>query len=422
MTELRVCLLMESFYPIIGGGETHARSLAKGLTERGVPIVVVTLRIQPDLPAKEICDGYELYRVGSGRSRWKGMEPVYKKLQVLRDRYDVIYVSGFRTLGVPAVFVGHRQGKPVVLESLNNGELSGFYFDPGLKALGLSHVSLAFSAVNSLRRTVLRRADHFVAIAASVRREYVENGVPAKKVTLIPYGVDLNRFRPASAEDKKSLRRKLKLPQPARIVCFVGRLVSWKGPLTLLQAWRQVVKARSGGLDGIAGPELLVFLGAGGSDQRNCEAEARRFVMEAGLGESVRFEGDVCNVEDYLRAADIFAFPTRGDSFAIAVLEAMACGLPVVTTQIAGLADYVHHEINALAVEPGDVNQVQTALQRLLSDAELRARLGEAAAPTAQNYSQERSIERRLELFRKLASGKRSTGETLTTEVESESR
>src|SRR6266545_7688938 len=148
MIEPHVCLVFESFCPIVGGGETHGRTLVKGLTQRGIPNLVVTLRVQPDLPAKETREGNELYRVGSGRNRWRGIAPVYKQLQALRDCYDVIYVSGFRTLGIPAVLVGQRYHKLVVLESQNNGELSGAYFGPGLRSLGLSHNTRLISFAN----------------------------------------------------------------------------------------------------------------------------------------------------------------------------------------------------------------------------------------------------------------------------------
>jgi glycosyltransferase involved in cell wall biosynthesis len=412
-SQLRVCLLFESFYPVIGGGEAHGRVLAKGLADRGVRTLVVTLGSCSNLPAHERFEGYDLYRVGRSRNRWKGMGAAYRKLRALADHYDVIYVSAFRTLGLPAVLVGNFRRKPVVLESQNNGELSGSYFEPGLKVFGLSHRSPVFRPVNSLRKSLLHWADHFVAVAESIKREYLEHGVPPEKVTLIPYGVDLKRFRQASVEEKADLRRRLGLPLGAAIVCFTGRLVTWKGPLTLLQAWRQVVNHHSGRQETPgASPSLLLFLGAGGLDQHNCEDEARRFVTECGLGESVRFEGDVHNVDDYLRAVDIFAFPTRDDTFPVAVLEAMGCGLPMVVTQIAGLADYVRHEVNALAVPPGEVDPVRNALRRLLGDPELCGRLGEAAARTAQHFSRERNIERHLKLFRKLVGGVVQSTET----------
>ncbi len=412
-SQLRICLLSESFFPVIGGGEAHGRVLAKGLADRGVPTLVVTLRSRPDMLPHERFEGYDLHRVGSGRSRWKGIGPAYRELRAQRDRYDIIYVSGFRTLGMPAVLVGNSRRKPVILESQNNGELSGFYFDSGLKAFGLSHRSPLFWPVNFLRKTVLRRADHFVAVAESIKHEYLKNGVPPEKVSLIPFGIDLKRFRPPSGGEKVYLRRRLRLPVGARIVCFTGRLVTWKGPLTLLEAWREVVNPRGGSCYHAAGsPNLLLFLGAGGSDQHNCEAEARRFVTDHDLAGSVRFEGDVHNVEEYLRAADIFAFPTYEDSFAIAVIEAMASGLPVVTTQIAGLADYVRDEVNALAVLPGEAGPLRNALRRLLGNPDLCARLGNAAAITAQDYSRERNIDRHVELFRKLAGGGAKSAKT----------
>lgn len=406
--QLRVCLLFEGFYPMIGGGAAHGRVLAKGLADRGVRTLVVTLRTRPNLPLHERFEGCDIYRVGRSRSRWKGMASAYRILGALADHYDVIYVSAFRTLGVPAMLIGHLHRKPVVLESQNNGELSGSYFDPGLKALGLSHHSFVFRPVNSLRSALLRQVEHFVAVAESIKREYLDHDVSPEKITLIPHGVDLSRFRPPSRDEKMDLRRRLGLPMEARIVCFTGRLVAWKGPLTLLEAWRQIMNHHSVGREATAAsPNLLVFLGAGGSDQDNCEHEAGRFVADHGLRDSVRFEGDVNNVEDYLRAVDIFAFPTQNDSFGIAAMEAMACGIPVVATQIAGLADYVRDEVNALAVLPGEVDLLRNALRRLLGDPDLCRRLGNAAAITAQDYSREQNIERHLELFRNLARNNR---------------
>jgi glycosyltransferase involved in cell wall biosynthesis len=415
--QLRVCLLFESFYPVIGGGEAHGRVLAKGLADRGVRILVVTLRSRSDLALYERFEGYDIYRVGRSRNRWKGMASAYRKLRAMADYYDVIYVSAFRTLGVPAVLIGYFHRKPVVLESQNNGELSGSYFDAGLKVLGLSHRSPVFRPLNALRRTLLGQAEHFVAVAESIKREYLHHGVSQQKIILIPYGVDLARFRPPLGDEKIALRRRLRLPLGARIVCFTGRLVTWKGPLTLLEAWRQIMNHHSVRREATAAsPNFLVFLGGGGSDQHNCEAEALRFVTDRGLGDSIRFEGDIDNVEDYLRAADVFAFPTTDDTFPIAVLEAMSCGLPMVVTKVAGLADYVRDEINALAVPPGEVDPVRNALSRLLADPELRERLGKAALISAQDYSRERNIERHLELFRNLARNNRAVHRYRTTD------
>jgi hypothetical protein len=80
----------------------------------------------------------------------------------------------------------------------------------------------------------------------------------------------------------------------------------------------------------------LVLVGEGGGDQQACEEELRRSVAIHNLATSVRFTGAVDNVEDWLRAADIFAFPTHDEAFGLSLVEAMACGLPAVSTRVGG--------------------------------------------------------------------------------------
>ena len=391
---LRVCVVTESYYPVVGGTETHLRGLVAGLQARGIQPLVVTLRCRPELSRHEVLDGAEVYRVSRGYHRWRALPAVWRTLRRLRRHYELIYVGGFRALGLPAVLAGRHAQKPVVLRAANNGEFSGAFFDPALRRLGLSHESPVVRSVNGLRQRVLREADCFVAIAKSLQVEFERGGVPPDRITTIPNGVDSIRFSPAPPEEKAALRRRLSLPRDGIIACFTGRLVRWKGPLDLLAAWGDSQAAARG---------TLLFLGAGGADMDNCEAAAQEFVTKRGLRGSVRFVGDVTNVEDYLRAADLFALPTYNDAFPNAVLEAMGTGLPVITTRVAGLADYAADGVNALCVQPGDVRGLCVCLNRLLADDALRARLGQAARETAREFSMDRAVDRHARLFRSLA-------------------
>jgi glycosyltransferase involved in cell wall biosynthesis len=380
---------MESYYPVLAGPEVLMRGIVSVLVSAGVSVTIVTVRTDPALARFEIVDGAAVHRVGHRRGRWRAIPSIWRALHRLADDFDVILVQCFRALGMPAVAAGRWLRKPVVLCAQNNGEMSGEYFDPALSRLGLSHRSFGLRTMNRGRQALLRRADHFVAIADSIRRELICEGVTPERITLIPNGVPTARFHPAAPGEKMALRHRLALPESAPVVCFTGRFVRWKGPLDLLAAWSEVAGAPD---------RLLLFLGAGGPDLWNCEAEGRAFVAKRGLGGSVRFLGDVENVEEYLRAADVFALPTHNDSFAIALLEAMATGLPSVTTQVAGLADYVRPEGNALCVASGDVRELTHALDRLLSSAELRDRLGREAQATAARYSIEAVAEQYLAL------------------------
>jgi glycosyltransferase involved in cell wall biosynthesis len=115
-----------------------------------------------------------------------------------------------------------------------------------------------------------------------------------------------------------------------------------------------------------------------------CERALRETASESGLQGRVRFAGATQRVEDWLRAADVFVFPTENEAFGLSLAEAMACGLPCVTTRVGGLRDFVIDGVNAHAVPPGDDAALAAAIVDLLGDAGRRAALGRAARRTAE--------------------------------------
>jgi glycosyltransferase involved in cell wall biosynthesis len=157
------------------------------------------------------------------------------------------------------------------------------------------------------------------------------------------------------------------------VLVYTGRLVSYKGLPLLLEAWREICGRRSG---------TLVLVGEGGGDIHNCEAQLRAYAATHGMSERVWFARAVMRVEDWLRAADLFVFPTENEAFGLSLVEAMACGLPAVTTGVGGIGDYAAHGVNTWIVEPGDRVAMIAAIERLLDDRELRSRLGQAAFET----------------------------------------
>jgi glycosyltransferase involved in cell wall biosynthesis len=225
--------------------------------------------------------------------------------------------------------------------------------------------------------------------------------VDAEAIERIPNCVDTVRFHPATAEEKQRLRRRLGLPADRRIVVFTGRLVSYKGLPLLLKVWRDLQTSRP--------DTLLLLVGGGGMDIHNCEDELRSFVREHDLGRGVAFSGEVDNVQAHLQASDFFVFPTENEAFGISLIEAMACGLPAVSTTVGGVADILIHEENGLAVAAGDATGLRSALDRLLSDAELAERL---AASARRSAVEDYSVERVVELYARLAERVLGTGNT----------
>jgi glycosyltransferase involved in cell wall biosynthesis len=253
-----------------------------------------------------------------------------------------------------------------------------------------------FKVFLATRNAILRRADGFVAITPGIASELARAGVRADKIRSISNGVDTTTFTPVCRARKNALRRQLGMPTSAIVVTYTGRLVSYKGLPTLVE----VAGAMRQEHDNVH----FVLVGSGGLDLHNCEAELRQQVTRSGLEESVHFAGDVTNVHEYLQASDIFVLPTQDDAFPVALVEAMACGLPVVTTTVGGIPQIVSHESNGLLVAPGSRQELYRALRQLITDASRSIDLGAAAARTANDRYSMTSIGRRyVDLFECLA-------------------
>lgn len=365
----RVCLLTESFYPIVGGGEVHARQLSEALIERGVPVLVVTQRRPPGVVRRETLGRVPVERVASGGGdRWGKylmLPSAFLRLLRRRDRYDVIYVCGMRTLGLPALLAGGLLGKPVVLRAESRTEMSGTYALDGAPAW----LRPLIAAALALRNRLYRRAAAFVSISDDLTAEFVTSGVPEERITTILNGVDTSVFRPAAPGESAELRARLGLPNDAVIVVYTGKLNRGKGLEMLLRVW-----ARLTGGDTAAAH--LVLVGGGANQFLSCEAELRAYVQAAGLSSVVTFTGYVTEVGDYLRAADILTLPSDSEALPISLLEALACGLPAVVTETGGMPEVVRDGVEGRLVPVGDEDGLIRALEELLTDEAKRRKMG----------------------------------------------
>jgi glycosyltransferase involved in cell wall biosynthesis len=376
MTSPRVQILIESYYPVSGGMESQALTLSAGLSGLGVPHRILTRRISEEMKSSEEVSGVTVTRIGPiGRSgRWMLAMKALPWLVLHRKEYDVVFVPGFRTLGVAAVIAGKITGKPCVLKADSRGELSGAFFRAGLIKKGLSPDCGIVSLFLALWRRILRSADAFVSLSEEMSAEFRECGLPSARIRTIPNAVDTVRFKPVLPAEKARVRESLGVPEGKTVFLYTGRLVSYKGLPVLLEAWRRSVCGHP--------DRLLLLVGGGGHDQHNCEAQLRGFVMESGLEDSVRFTGESTSVHRYLQSADIFVFPTEEEAFGLSLVEAMACGLAVISTRVGGIADFLCDGVNGIEVAPGAVDGIVEAMNRLEADTDLRAVLGENASAT----------------------------------------
>ncbi len=374
----RVLFLTESFHPVLGGGEEHIRALGRGLASSGLPATVVTRRGERGWAVREDLEGMRVVRVppaGPGRAGKYRMVPgAVRALVRERGRYDVVVVRGTRILGLPGLLAGRALGKAVVLQPEINGEMTGEVYTWG-NSWGAGFLGRAVRVAAALRNRLFRDADAFVAMSVAIRREFLAAGMPQERVALIPHGVDTDRFRPASPADRAALRARLRFPEGARIIAYTGRLLRGKGLDTLLEAF-----ARLAPRDPRA---HLLLVGSGAGQALSVEEELRARVEQAGLGERVTFTGRVEAVEDYLRASDVFAFPSVFEALGISLVEAAACGLPAVGSRTGGIVDVIEDGVTGLLMPPGDASALERALAGLLSDRSRREEMGRRARERA---------------------------------------
>jgi glycosyltransferase involved in cell wall biosynthesis len=223
------------------------------------------------------------------------------------------------------------------------------------------------------RRALLRKADQVTARSATHalvvsrgEQAFLETeGVmePGKSAVLGSgsiSGVDTSRFRPDPAA-REAVRKELRLPADAFVVIYVGRLARDKGVLDL-------AKAAS------AYPLVLV-----GPDEDGLADQLRD------LHDNIHFVGYTAAPERYLAAADVACLPSHREGFGVALIEAGACGVPVIASRIYGTKDAVAEGKTGLLHEPGNVDDLRAKLQHLAGDADLRRKLGEGGRERAEN-------------------------------------
>lgn len=376
---MRICLLAEMYYPIVGGAESHSKLLARELVRRGHEVIVVTRRVNASLPAYEEIDGARVYRVspigGAPRlGKYVMMPFAAKALYKHRTEYDIIYVCGIRTLGVLGVLMARLLGKACALRSESMGELNGDFARTDLVEEHSYMAPLVNTAIR-MRNSVLKRADRFVSISSAITEEYQAAGVDDEQLVVIPNGIEMERFRPPADADVQRLRSALNVPDKW-LVAYTGKLNKGKGLRVLLKAWASLM-SRTEDLH-------LVLVGSGSGQYLSCEDELRDFVKTHGLEEHVTFTGYVENVEDYLKASNCFTLPSRSEGLPLSLIEAMACGLPCVSTRVGGIPDIVTSGDDGLLVPAGDDIALGQAIWKLYANEEKASRMGTRAREVVQ--------------------------------------
>lgn len=257
------------------------------------------------------------------------------------------------------------------------------------------------TAYNWLRkRDIYTGSRLYIATASQWLMQKVEASIlssAAVETRVIPDGVDLSVFHPG---DSREARSELRLPPDAKLVFLAGerlRTNVWRDYETARAAISRVSQRMRGQT------VLCIALGEEGAPERVGEAEIR----------FVPYERDPRVVARYYRAADVYVHPARADTFPNAVIEAMACGTPVVATAVGGIPEQVEDGHTGYLVGPKDAESMASSLERLLSDDALRAAMGaEAAEVASSRFDLARQARAYLGWYREIVEAERSRRST----------
>ena len=234
-----------------------------------------------------------------------------------------------------------------------------------------------------------RRASHVIAISEHTRQDVIRLcGVSPERVTAIHLAADA-RFSPADPNAVAQFRRELRVPES--YILYMGTLEPRKNVATLVRAYAELRR-----MNHVS--HTLVLAGARGWQYEPIFA----LVRELGLQKHVWFPGFIPAEEQALwyTAADVFAYPSLYEGFGLPVLEAMACGTPVVASNSSSLPEVVGEA--GVLVEPTNVRALAEALAQLLENDSHRAKLREAGLARARSFSWRRTAEETVEVYRRV--------------------
>ncbi len=354
-------LIINSEYPPVGGGAGNASAnIAQELRALGQEVTVLTTRFG-DLPREELRQGVHIRRAHGLRKHLDRSTPLeqftfilggaFEAVRVVRVwRPDVVLAFFGMPGGVIALFLKLLFGLPYVV-SLRGGDVPGFRpYD----------FALYHRLLGPLLRVVWRSSAQIVANSTGLR-ELANEFSPNTQIEVIPNGVNLKHF--------SFCERSWDPPH----LLFVGRLVYQKGLDVLFESLSALQSL----------PWELSLVGDGPQLKPLQELAASK-----GITERVYFhnwlQGEAL-LEQY-RQANLFVFPSRHEGMPNAVLEAMASGLPVLATAIAGNEELVIPEQTGLLISPDDPAALQRALELLLTDPDCRERMGSAARQRVEDH------------------------------------
>lgn len=398
---MRILNVTQSYAPFFefGGPPVKVRALAEGLAARGHAITVLTadwgldrrLRQLPNEPPAEH-DPFGRRRKISGvtaiylgnrlhyrAASWNPALPRFLRAHL--QEFEIVHIFGLYDMLGPCVAAACRKKKiPYVVEPIG-------MFVPRVRNFGLKRMYHRF-----LGREMLAGARAIVATAEQEQSEFIAGGMPREKIVLRRNGVEGPQVPP----ERGRFREAMGIPPEAKLLLFLGRLSEKKSPHLLLQAFAKIIASETPG----QAPVHLAFVGP---DEAGMLARLKKIAASIAPAGRVHFSPALADTRKWqaYRDADIFVLPSQNENFGNTAAEAVAAGTPVVVTDQCGIAPLLAG-VAGLVVKH-DESALADALQELVHDEALYARLQASCATVLDALSWNQPVEQMVDVYAAIA-------------------
>jgi glycosyltransferase involved in cell wall biosynthesis len=372
----------------VGGPALHVSYLTRFLAERGYETTLVAGSVGEGEGSMEyVADELgvqplfipELQREIAPYIDAASVRKLRELIRKVRPHVLHTHTAKAGALGRTAAALAGSARPPVVVHTFHGHVLRG-YFSP-----------FSTRVFSTVERELARQTDALVAVSPQVRDDLVQLGVaPAKRISVIRLGLDLDRRVAAPADARQTQRLELGLPDDRFVVTWLGRMTEIKRADDLLRAFALV---RGSGIDA-----ALLLVGDG-----PLRAALEALAAELGIAEDCRFTGYREDVGPIYAASDAVALTSANEGTPVSVIEAQAAGLPAVATDVGGVRDVVADGRTGFLAPAGDVSAIAERLVDLASRPDLRRELGEAGREHVRDrYSVPRLLDDVDRLYRTL--------------------
>lgn len=368
---MKILVVSGIFYPEIGGPSRYLYSLGRNLQSMGHSIEIVTF----GEPEQSVADPFPTKRISRRLPTALRMAAMGKAIWKAARRADLLYVNDY---GLPAVLVNKWVDKPLVMKIVGDFAwevaVRRNWTGDDIDSFQHGRYPRRIRALKALRNYYVRKADEIIVPSQYLKKMVTGWGVDPDLIHVIYNALDSQLYTADQYKAQGQTQRK----GNGLTLLTVARLAPWKGVDALLRV-----------IPHLPGHVRLLVVGEGPM-RPALEAQAAHL----GLTDQVQFVGAVPfdEIPHYLAISDIFVLFSGYEGFSHALLEACQAGLAVVASDRGGNPELIHHRQDGLLVPWPETEGLEQALVELVSNADLRARLGQAARATVARFSWDRLL------------------------------